>query len=590
MKVTSHPVARRPFSGMKILLAALGVLSVAAGQACAGEAKDAMADNERSSTSMPGASATNHEPLDIFQRVSAVAEDFRGPDGIARDAESGDVYVSEEDAATIVRIKPNGSKQVLFDNSTPLFEEHGAIRKPVEGLRSPEGLALDGKGTLYAVEDVPGGRLIAFNVGKGAGAHSAGMVIPIPIEKSRYAWESVAVGPTGELLVAGSTMESFLDGPEKGGLFRGAILYRDAHDDWWMPMNHAMASYSAACFSPDGSYAFFACEITGDVGCLDLRSHYLRTFRVGKTFQAPEGLCALPNGTALVAEESGKIFWLDPVADAVQLLYDNKRTIESVSWDEDRRRLLVTDDQRGDLLSLDLKPGLGFNSSGGTVKDIRFETLSTPVEMIPDQCPAYLAKVLKLAGYDPQEVGKGLAFPDFARRYCLIAIDAETELMPSHKPVEDPIQRIQFVIVAPYLIGFHEGELIWSSSGFTVIKQSGQKVKTGLVKRQIIHGDLLECRFTPVGGQTIALPMPLSARVNTEGFVAVNLMGMGVTPDFYLVLDTIEPNESVMVVIPPDGFVEQYQVRLPPKKDRTHWVIALERKEPDIWRSLPIER
>ena len=101
--------------------------------------------------------------------------------GIARDAESGDVYVSEEDAATIVRIKPNGSKQVLFDNSTPLFEEHGAIRKPVEGLRSPEGLALDGKGTLYAVEDVPGGRLIAFNVGKGAGAHSAGMVIPIPI-------------------------------------------------------------------------------------------------------------------------------------------------------------------------------------------------------------------------------------------------------------------------------------------------------------------------------------------------------------------------------------------------------------------------
>ena len=82
----------------------------------------------------------------------------------------------------------------------------------------------------------------------------------------------------------------------------------------------------------------------------------------------------------------------------------------------------------------------------------------------------------------------------------------------------------------------------------------------------------------------------MSARVNTEGFVAVNLMGMGVTPDFYLVLDTVEPNESVMVVMQPDEPPQQYRIELPPRRDRNHWVIALERKEPDVWRRLLIKR
>ena len=61
---------------------------------------------------------------------------------------------------------------------------------------------------------------------------------------------------------------------------------------------------------------------------------------------------------------------------------------------------------------------------------------------------------------------------------------------------------------------------------------------------------------------------------------------MGVMADFYLVLDTSDPDKSVMVVIQPDGFVQQYEVRLPPKKDRSHWVVALERQGPDAWKKL----
>lgn len=534
---------------------------------------------------------TNPPPPAMFGAAIDLAQGLRAPDGIARDAETGDVYVSEEDLANIVRIMPDGSRQVLFDGSTPIYEETGTSRKRAAGLRSPEGLALDKKGILYVVEDVPGGRLISFDLkGQKGKPRPSGRVVPLPIERSLFAWESVDVGPAGELLLAGSTMEAFLNDPDKGGLFRGAILYRDVHGEWWMPMNHAMASYSAACFSLNGQFAVFACEITGAVGCLDLRSKYLRTYHASKTFQSPEGLCALPGGAFLVAEEGGAIYWLDPTADAVQLLHVHPGAIESLSWDELNRRLFLTDDRAGRLVAMEPKYGMGFRSALGKFKDIAFEKRSTPVDMVPAKCPDYLAKVLELGGYDPHQEGGKLAFRDFARRYCLIAIDAETRLLPKHKPVEDPIKRIQFVIVAPYLIGYQEGELIWSSSGFAVVKESGQMVKTGLVKRQIIHGDLLESRFTPVGGQTIALPMPFSARVNPDGFVSINFMGMGVTPDFYLVLDTGDPDQSVMVVIQPDGFVQQYQVRLPANRDRSRWVIALERQEPDVWKSLTFKQ
>jgi hypothetical protein len=534
---------------------------------------------------------TNQPLPAVFQPEAMVAQGFRSPDGIVLDAETGDLYVTDEDAAAIYRIRPNGTKRVVFDASTPIYEVKAGIRKPVGALRSPEGMALDAKGTLYVVEDIPGGRLIAFDIrGKAPRGGVSGEVVPIPIRNSRFAWESVDVHTNGALLIAGSTMESVLgrDGP--ADLFRGVVLYRDTDGNWWLLLNHAMTSYSAACFSRDGDFAFFVAEVPGIAGCVDLRTRLVRTYLWDKTFRSPEGVCALPGGSFLVAEESGRIFWMDPTSGAMQLLYENVGTIESVLWDDAGRRLLFTDDRRGQLVALELKKGGHLRRAVGKVVDIPFMEESTPVEMVPERCPDYLAQILKLGGYDPVQKRGGIGFQDFAKRYCLVAIDANAQLMPGHKPVEDPIQRIQFVVIAPYLIGYQEGELLWSSSGFTVIKESGQMVKTELVKRQVIHGDLMESRFTPVGGPNIALPMPFSARINTDGHVAVNFLGMGVMADFYLVLDSTEPDNSVMVVVQPDGFVHQYQINLPPNKDSTHWVIALERKGPDSWKSLSFKR
>jgi len=527
--------------------------------------------------------------LQIFQQSTAIAEGLRSPDGLARDKETGDIYVSEEAAATIVRIKPDGTRKVIFDRETPLYERNGLFKKRVQGLRSPEGLALDKKGNLFVVEDIPGGRLLSYKlVDKSANPRAYGVVVPIPLKNSTIAWESVDVGPLGELLLAGSTVESFSSSKNQEGLFSGTVLYRDADENWWMPMHDTMTSYSAASFSRNGKVAFFACEITGDVGCLDLQSHTLRTYHADRVFKSPEGLCVLPDDSVLVAEEGGKIYRVDPIIDRIQFLYDHPYSVESIEWDAANHRLLLTDDQQGNVQSLQLKPGLDFGLSNRSIRSILFEAQTTPVEMIPDTCPEYLSRVLKVGGYDPASSDKNLVFKEFARNYCLISIDADAMLLSSAQPVEDPIKRIQLVMVAPYLMGIQTGQLLWSASVFAAVKESGDVLRTQLIPRQVFGGDLLERSCTPVGGQTVAVPMPFSARVNAEGIASVNFMGMGVTPDFYLILNTVEPDDSYMVVIQA-GKVQQYALHLPPYNDRSHWVVSLIRKEPDIWKALSFE-
>ena len=71
-----------------------------------------------------------------------MAKDLRGPDGMALDLKTGDLYVAEESAATVVRIRPNGARETAIDGATPVYEEEGRSRKKTIGLRSPASAAL----------------------------------------------------------------------------------------------------------------------------------------------------------------------------------------------------------------------------------------------------------------------------------------------------------------------------------------------------------------------------------------------------------------------------------------------------------------
>jgi hypothetical protein len=61
---------------------------------------------------------------------------------------------------------------------------------------------------------------------------------------------------------------------------------------------------------------------------------------------------------------------------------------------------------------------------------------------------------------------------------------------------------------------------------------------------------------------------------------------MGVMPDYLLILNTVMLDQSVLLVMQPGEKPQQYRIFLPSDRDRNYWVIALERKEPEVWNSL----
>ena len=505
-----------------------------------------------------------------------MASHIQDPDGLAIDQATGDIYVSEEYRAAIIRISTNGERIVLCDADTPIFQAVRGSVVRVTGMRGIEGVALDGKGLIYVVEDVVGGRLIKFLLAD----MSQGEVVPLPLDGRAYAWESIDANNKGELLLAGSSMESFAAGHMTNSLFDGVILYRDVSGAWWIPMQNGLASYSAVCFSPDGRSAYFADELMGEVGCLDLESRTLRTYVADKTIRSPEGVCVLPDGSALVASEGGGIYRFDPVTRSVRLVYGCHSNIESIAWDNERHRLLVTSDGGGLLIAL--YADLHFQSPREFIPNVAFGPIPFGVT-IPEKCPDYLQGVLKLGGFDPMNATNNTSFAEFARRLSMVAVDSLAVMQDHEGPFGDPVKRVQFVVFMPNLFGIEMGEFTGPVSGFAAIQESGYVVQTRMRDRELVHVRLWDGLVSVFGKKRVALPYPLGARLSAEGVASLHFMGFGETPDYHVVLNARHPNESYMMVTYLDGRSQNYRLMLPPGKDVSHWVLALKPETPEEW-------
>lgn len=511
-----------------------------------------------------------------------LGEKWLSPDGVAVDPASGTLYVSDENAAVVWAIDPRGKTQARCDALTPIYARTHGEEKPTGGLRMPEGVALDSEGRLYVVEDIPGGRLIEFDLRSNApDSRTSGLVVDVPAPSSGYAWESIDVGPRGELLLAGSTLEAFMGGRNKTEMFAGAILYRDADGEWWLLLNGLLDSYSAVCFARDGTTAYFASETSGAVGCIDLTSHETRVWFSDETFRSPEGLDDLPDGTVVVSTEEGRLFRVDPSVGSAREVYDFNTEIESVVWDAPRQRLLVTSDQSGSLYSLETDRS--YYTSREIERDIPFDA-AAPVMILPEECPDYLNGVLKLGGYDPFQ--SNVSFREFARRVSLFAVDCDAQWSGDEPTVADPVRKIQFMVLLPQLFGVDMSGITGPVSGFVAVRTSGAMEMTRRVKRDMQHMDLWEGVSTPLGLKSVALPFPFSARLSNQGVASVHFMGFGETPDYHMIVNARAPDQSYMTVWHLDGTVETYRLSLPTNKDINHWVIGLKPDEPERWSRL----
>ncbi len=532
-------------------------------------------------TQAPNPAPTSRRDLPLnegrtFTKV-VLAEGLVSPDGIAIHPLTGKIYVSEEDVGRITMLD-DGSLRVVIDRQTPIVHENGDRLVRGDPLTFPEAIVFCGEGALYVAEDVPDGRLIRFAMDE-TGGYPEGRNIEIPGSWPGYAWEGLDIGPEGEILLAGSDLEwaTRQDAPVP---FGSVMLYRDAQAQWWVISRQPFTSYSESRFSNSGQQVVYTCEATGAIGWMNLVHRSLRGYSA-YAGHSPEGVALLPDGSFLVAEEaSGSIVHICPATDRHEHIVEGLQDIESVLWDEAHQRILVTEDGTGRLLAF------GVNKPYDRDTDAFDHALYYPgrsPRVIPETCPEYLARILAFGGLDYVSDNPHISFREFATRVPMVAADMLVEPMNPDRRHGDPIERVQFVVFEPNRLVREDHRPDLAFALFGLRKQSGRYV-TSRSLPVAIRGVRLPGRvLRDQGSGALVVPLPSAVHTSGAGIVSIHFLGLGRMPDYSLVLNPPQPNNSYMVVYHGDGSLDHYRLIKPGPEDEENWVISYARSSRDQW-------
>jgi hypothetical protein len=522
---------------------------------------------------------------DTAFRIEVLVTGLGSPGGIAvHPTHSNLIFIAEEDNnRIIVYDEHDQTSTVVIDRSTPIYRNRSQDVIATDLLGMPEGICFGPSGDLFVVEDRTGGRLIRFPLTEPRHAAS-GYVIPLPGAWGDYAWEDVDVGVNGEILLAGSTAQNvatkdFLD------LYVGTILYKDMNDNWWIPYERRLASFSSIEFSKSGNQAIFTGEISGEIGWIDLSTRRRLGGNSEHTARGAEGLCVMPDGSLLVGMEEGTILHLDPSVDKIHNVIENLPATEYLTWDSANQRALVSDDKSGSLLALwPIKP------IDHTQDKMLFATYQSILSQlhIPKECPPYLAEVLKLGGLDYHADTKpDLGFREFTSRVPMVAAKAQVKPVPLHNFARDPIEHLEFVVFEPNNIGYSKTGVTLSLAGFYVRTQSGKEIKSTTKEMAVRRLDMNTQEVIPQGLADFVVPHASSVTVSSSGAAAINFTGMGATPDFSVIINPQQPEKSYMAVFYENGTRDHYKLSLPDQESVMHnWIVAYSNDITEQWQSL----
>ena len=515
--------------------------------------------------------------------MEVLAEELSSPDGLAVQPKTGRIFVSEEDNARILMLG-DMSAVVVISMETPIYEITNGKKTPAPGLRSPEGLAFASNGDLYVVEDVPGGRLIRFQFDE-QGRCRQGEEVLIPGLPENFAWEGVDVSPQGEILVAGSDIEA-MTRSDQPGIFSGMILYRDAEGAWWIPHQRLFSSFSQVIFSKSGHQALYTCEVTGEIGWIDLRSRRPVGGNSEMVARTPEGLGLLPNGMMLIAQECGSIVCLDPSADRHEMVIQGLGSIESVLWDSVHGRALVTEDGGGRVLAF--SPDVPYSENEDMLDYASYHAIYSP-QHVPPSCPSYLSGVFAMGGLDfRNHESEPITFKQFTTRVPLIAADAKAIPVNPETAGEDPVERVQFVVFNPNQLIMDEKGPTLSLAAFAAKSRSGKVTRTSVSNPSARAADFMTGEVDPLEAGMMVVPQPAAISVSPLGIATVQFMGLGKTPDYSVMLDPRNPDNSRMIVFNLDGTRQTYRLETPsaPSDEGGSWIIAYTRTNPEAWARL----
>ena len=509
--------------------------------------------------------------------VSTMVSGLQAPDGLALDARNGNLYVSEEEANRVIMINPKGKRRVVLDGGEMLADDSGPRRVRHPPLQAPEGLAMDGEGNLYIVEDRAGGRVIKVQCDEAGRARKV-EVVKLPGKWDPFAWEAIAVSSRGELLLGGSSAEGQM--AEGATLFQGALLYRDTEGIWWALSLRPASGVSSVAFSPAGEFAIYTDEINGAISWMDLTTREVKEGASAYSARSPEGLAVMPDGRFIVAEERGRLILVDPRLERIRYLVSDLGSIESVLWDEYNNRLLVTSDGRGEVLEVALDAAWPAEQNAMASAPVMVDG---SVHFVPEDIPEFLNPLMELGLANTNNRSARDTFAELTRRVPIMAADTPTTLIYSTEDVSDPIVQLVFVAVAPNGIMTDDLNQEFAVSAVILRTRAGQVYRSKLTRMAVLAGNAMVGKFDNLGTFDLPIPFAYQAQVSPRGHAVIHFAGLGQSPDVSIAMNPDKPTESFMVVSHMTGIIEQYRLESGPDGDLKNWVISLPPRRPDQW-------
>lgn len=487
------------------------------------------------------------EVLPVTFSMEVIATGLTQPDGLAVHPLTGEVYVSEETKGRISVLR-GGRAVPVIHGSFPVRSESDPAARNSTTLNSPEGITFSPEGDLYAVEDVGQGRVLRFSP-DGRGGYGQALSITVPDLGEPYAWESVAFAPDGRLFLAGSSYEA------STGWGYSSVIHRDADQTWWMMDHGPLASFSAVAMAQEEPVVIVGDESVGSLTWWDIdlrRELQTQTHSLGGI----EGLCALPDGTVVVAveraEKGGRLLRVDPAGGQVTIIAEQLGSLESVIYDRKSGRLLVTEDSSGRVLAF--RPSKPIEPSHTLMKIAR-RSSEAQRGIPPRQTPDFLRKFMRNVGVelvDHQEdsrVGRPgkkpvMTLEELGRRIPMVAGRVQVEAMPG---VDDPVTEISFLSLFPNQISQIGGQTIPSLCLYAAKRRSGQVdhsqtlkgIKGGAFNRETGWKTMAENSF-------LMLPLATCSTVQNSNGVTVVLtfLGLDRMEDSFLTLNYGRVNEA----------------------------------------------
>ncbi len=518
------------------------------------------------------AGAFRLEPSNVLLSYDIVATDLQGPAGMAIHPHDGLLYVVERNANRIARIRDTALERVVdrdfvVDDDLPDWALAMGRDKDFwtdSQLRAPTDIAFDRHGNMVVAESGQGGRLLEFHYFEQR--YLSSRVVLTPWMHGDHSFVGVTFDRDDRLYL--TARRARVD----TALPTGSALLREVNGDWWMADYGPFSEFASPVVDERGRFLILVDQRSADIVWYERAGQ----FAIGAMTDllGIRSAALLSDGTTLAVFEQADGTWslvtIDPETEVLHEWIGGLPAVGGLCVDPRTDELYLSLSEEGHIARVRrLNPPEPYQPHALEWMLARFRIrYALPPPQWPEFFKRFIHDIGVVEPIDDRTQARSaerrsLTLPEFAEALPLIAARASVTPHPDDPPVDDPIEEIGFVLFLPNKSMFKDGTLTPSVSLFRATHASGRIAYTRFLGGNPMQMLDPQADWDDAPMALVAFPsgfQALDSPFAEEGHVRVYFIGMGIGPDYHILLHQGDPRRGEMLVEGLDGRKTRYRL------------------------------